>query len=161
MQLFIRDANLGDHEAIETLYREADTIAHELLPRFFKHPIEFGRDKEEFLRQIQDKSTALIVAEDDRGVIGLSMTVLQQTSASLHDGFARRTYAELVNLILSSAARREGIASKLVATAENWAKSSGAESIDLTVVEGNGGAQQLYENFGFFMRSHRMWKLLD
>ena len=155
----IRKATQKDFEAIELLYREADLIAYELLPSFFKHPSEFTRSRDELGKQIGDHLTEVFVAEDERGIVGLSVTVLQKTPTAF-EGFVERKFAELVDLVVSTQARREGIATVLISHAENWAKQSGAESIDLTVVEGNSGAEILYQKSGYIARSHRMWKKL-
>lgn len=159
-KLKIRNATENDYLAIKALYEEADYIAYKLLPDFFKHPSNFMRNNDVLKKQIEDESSAVVVAEDERGILGLSATVLQETPKSF-EGFVERKFAELVDLVVSSSARREGIATKLIAHAENWAKESGAESIDLTVVEGNSGALVLYQQTGYEMRSHRMWKKLD
>ena len=76
------------------------------------------------------------------------------------DGFEPRRYANVADLAVDARAQREGVGTKLMAAAEAWARDHGADSVDITVVEGNDGAAALYRSLGFEPRSHRLWKRL-
>lgn len=158
MSLEIRPASTDDYDALVGLYRDADRMAHEWLPRFFKPIGEFERSREEIGAQIADDETALFVVKDDGVVLGLVMAVMQ--SSPPWSGFVERRFVEVVDLVVAPGARRRGIARRLMHAAEEWARSRSADSVDLTVVEGNEAALALYQGTGYDIRSHRMWKRL-
>ena len=154
----IRPAESRDVDRLLALYRPADDLAAELLPGFFKPAADYERPRAEIEAQIADADALLLVAEDARGVIGLLMAALRESPPWA--GFVRRRYVEVVDLAVDADARREGVGRLLMAAAEAWARERGADSVDLTVVEGNAPALALYERLGYRMRSHRMWKRL-
>lgn len=158
MPLTIRPATQDDHAAIAALYEAADARAHQLLPDFMRSPSDIERPMAELEAQMADPSATLLVAEDARGVVGLVMVAMRDSSPG--PTFVSRRYADVVDVVVSAQARREGIGSRLMAAAEKWARAQGADSLDLIVVEGNDGAQDLYRGLGYEMRSHRMWKRL-
>ena len=158
MPLTIRPATQDDHTAIADLYEAADARGHQLLPDFMRSPSDIERPMAELEAQMADPSAALLVAEDARGVVGLVMAVIRDSPPG--PTFVSRRYADVVDVVVSAEARREGIGSRLMAAAEKWARAQGADSLDLIVVEGNDGAQDLYRGLGYEMRSHRMWKRL-
>lgn len=158
MPLTIRPATTYDHDAIAALYEAADAHASQLLPGFMRSPSEFERPREELDAQMADPACALLVADDERGVIGLVMVAMQDSPPN--GSFVPRRFAEVVDVVVSAEARRAGIGSRLMEAAEGWARTQGASSVDLIVVEGNDGAQDLYRGIGYEMRSHRMWKRL-
>jgi ribosomal protein S18 acetylase RimI-like enzyme len=158
MPLEIRPANTDDYNALVGLYRDADRMAHEWLPHFFRPIDEFERSREEIGAQIVDDDTALFVVEEDGVVLGLVMAVMQ--SSPPWSGFVKRRFVEVVDLAVAPGARRRGIARRLMHAAEEWALSRSADSVDLTVVEGNEAALALYQGTGYDLRSYRMWKRL-
>ncbi|MDE2765639.1 MAG: GNAT family N-acetyltransferase [Chloroflexota bacterium] len=155
----IRPAEARDIDCLLAIYRPADDLAAELLPGFFKPAAGYERPRTEIEAQLADADALVLVAEDARGVIGLLMAALRESPPWA--GFVRRCYVEVVDLAVDAAARREGVGRLLMDAAEAWARERGADSVDLTVVEGNAPALALYENLGYRMRSHRMWKRLD
>lgn len=56
---------------------------------------------------------------------------------------------ELVSMWVSPAQRRAGIAAALVATVVDWARETGATTVELWVTRGNDAAVGLYERQGF------------
>ncbi len=158
MALTIRPAQAHDIDRLLALYRPADDLAAELLPGFFKPTADYERPRAEIEAQIADADALVLAAEDARGVVGLLMAALRDSPPWA--GFVRRRYVEVVDLAVDAAARREGVGMRLMEEAEAWAREHGADSVDLTVVEGNAPALALYERMGYRMRSHRMWKRL-
>ena len=158
MALTIRPAQASDLDLLPALYRPADDLAAELLPGFFKPTSDYERSRSEIEAQIADADALLLVAEDARGIVGLLMAALRKSPPWA--GFVHRRYVEVVDLAVDAAARREGVGKRLMEAAEAWARERGADSVDLTVVEGNAPALALYESLGYRMRSHRMWKRL-
>ena len=158
MPLTIRPAQARDVERLLAVYRPADDLAAELLPGFFKPSADYERPRQDVEAQIADADALLLVAEDARGIVGLIMGALRESPPWA--GFVRRRYVEVVDVAVGAVARREGIGRRLMEAAEAWARERGADSVDLTVVEGNAPALALYERLGYRMRSHRMWKRL-
>jgi [ribosomal protein S18]-alanine N-acetyltransferase len=62
---------------------------------------------------------------------------------------------EVLNLAVSCAHRRKGIASSLIREATQWARSSGGRSVWLEVRASNAGAIQFYERQGFHAAGRR------
>ncbi len=158
MPLIIRPAVAADIDTLTVLYRRADDTAYRFLPGFFRPASEYERSGAEFEAQMADTDTALLVAEDERGVVGLVVAMME--SSPPFDGFVLRRYANVADLAVDARAQREGVGTRLMAAAEAWARDHGADSVDLTVVEGNDGAAALYRSLGFKPRSHRLWKRL-
>lgn len=158
MPLEIRPAKIDDYDALVGLYRDADRVAHGWLPHFFRPVDAFERSRDEIGAQIADDDTALFVVAEDGIVLGLVMAVMQ--SSPPWPGFVERRFVEVVDLAVAPGARRRGIARRLMQAAEEWALSRSADSVDLTVVEGNDAALALYQATGYDVRSYRMWKRL-
>jgi ribosomal-protein-alanine N-acetyltransferase len=56
---------------------------------------------------------------------------------------------DLVSMSVSPAQRRAGIAAELVDAVVNWARETGATTVELWVTRGNDAAVRLYETTGF------------
>ena len=68
------------------------------------------------------------------------------------EGFSTFTGQPLLNvhdIVVLESCRRQGIAGALLAHVENVARDRGCCKLTLEVLEGNQGARQAYENFGF------------
>jgi ribosomal-protein-alanine N-acetyltransferase len=63
--------------------------------------------------------------------------------------------AEMENLAVSAACRRQGLGSALCMRAMAWARAQGADRMELEVRESNRGAIALYESAGFMVQGRR------
>ena len=156
MPIRIRPAEPKDVDTLLALYASADETAHNFLPDFFRSTSEYQRSKADIDAQLADGDSALLVAEDERGAVGLVSVAMQ--SSPTFGGFVPRRYAHVADLAVDARARREGVGTQLMAAAEAWARDHDADSVELLVVEGNDGAEALYRASGFEPRSRRMWK---
>jgi ribosomal protein S18 acetylase RimI-like enzyme len=143
----IRQALRDDAQAITDLYAELDEE---------QWPKERSLREVEWLREVEsalgDEHTAVLVADAD-GIL----------AGTVRLEFAARPYgriAEVRRLFVSKRWRRQGIASGLMTAVEELASSGDAMEIRLTVLTGNGPAQELYEGRGYGLYAVRLRKVL-
>ncbi len=115
--------------------------------------------REALTKILADGDAALFVAEEALGLVGLIEIYLRADAAS--PAVWPRRYVELQSLWIAEAARRQGLARRLVAQAAAWAEQKGALEIRLSVWEFNAAARQLYERLGFTTLKRRMAIGLD
>jgi RimJ/RimL family protein N-acetyltransferase len=84
---------------------------------------------------------AVLVAEDERGVVGRLSIVRDATLASGH--------VADVGLMVARDRRRQGVGAALLAAAERWARSVGVLKIELHVFPHNQAALALYRHAGY------------
>ena len=70
-------------------------------------------------------------------------------AAGMQDPDGPTTARELISMWVDPVYRGRGIGAELVEAVAGWARSVGAEDLDLMVTTGNAGAQRLYERSGF------------
>lgn len=89
------------------------------------------------------ESNITFVAENERGdVVGW---IQAQTSWVLESGFR----AEITGLVVSGAARREGVGRQLAASVETWARSKGAPAIVVRSNIKRGESHPFYAALGY------------
>jgi len=86
---------------------------------------------------------SVLVAEDEGQLAGF---VHLQTTI---DYYSNRPIAHVADLAVSPGAEGRGVASALLAAAEDWARARGYPWIDLNVGPGNERARMLYERLGY------------
>lgn len=96
----------------------------------------------EALRSTEDDPT-VFAAEVDGVVAGFVHV------RSLEDYYRRRKHGHVADLVVASAYEGRGIATALLARAEEWTRASGYDWITLGVFEQNERAEQLYRRQGF------------
>ena len=85
-----------------------------------------------------ERATFFAVA--DEGIVGLVGAYRPQPTSSR---------IELVSMWTHPAARRKGVGRLLVDAVLNWARTCGAQAVDLWVTRGNRDAENLYRAMGF------------
>jgi ribosomal protein S18 acetylase RimI-like enzyme len=158
MDPIIRRANAGDYDALCAILSEADALHHEAVPWIFRHNEGPARTREYVDGLLADPAVAVFVAEVDGHAAGM-VYVLIRTNSPLPI-MAPRRFAVVDTLAVAEAYRRRGLARALMAAAEQWAVSQGAQDIELQVYEFNQGAQELYRALGYETVTRRMGKLL-
>jgi ribosomal protein S18 acetylase RimI-like enzyme len=94
-------------------------------------------------RAADDEDHVLLVACDpDDGLVGFA-------AASARRHFSGEREAYLGELVVAPAARRRGVASRLVAEVEAWARSRGLHRVTLDTGTANRSARELYERLGY------------
>jgi RimJ/RimL family protein N-acetyltransferase len=106
-------------------------------------------DERRYLRAIRRyPNAAVFVAEDDDGrIVGRLSIARDQHPASRH-------VADL-GLMVAMSHRRQGIGTRLLETALEWARESEVRKLELHVFPHNEAAIKLYEKFGFVQEGYR------
>lgn len=138
----IRDARPGDAEAISHLVTELGYPADpaEITPR---------------LEALHRNGHAVAyVAEVDSSVVGLATA---HVWVGIH---ATRPVGWLTSLVVSSESHNMGVGKALVAAAEKWLRSQGAERMNLTSALRRREAHEFYKHIGFEHTGVRLTKEL-
>jgi RimJ/RimL family protein N-acetyltransferase len=105
-------------------------------------------DERRYLRAIRRyPNAAVFVAEDDGLIVGRLSIARDQHPASKH-------VADL-GLMVAMSHRRQGIGTKLLEAALEWARQSDVRKLELHVFPHNEAAIKLYERFGFVQEGYR------
>ncbi len=105
--------------------------------------------------QGDDAQTRLLVADDGHGgVVGLSLISLREEILS------HEPSAHLEAIVVSSAARGQGLGRRLLQATERLASELGARSITLHAFRSNKRARALYESSGYDPELYRYTKPL-
>ncbi len=148
MQAHIRNARSEDYAALCALWKAVDDLHARLLPGYFKRSARPPRRRDEVERLLRAPDEALLVAEAEEGrVVGLVHVQIYDTPAVAMMVPKRRAHID--NLVVDEGQRRQGIGSRLLDAAADWARGRGAEDLLLTVWEGNDDALRFYEKLGF------------
>jgi ribosomal protein S18 acetylase RimI-like enzyme len=68
---------------------------------------------------------------------------------SLEDYYRRRDHGHIADIVVAEGQERQGIATALMAKAEEWCRAQGYDWLSLSVFEQNEGAEKLYRKLGF------------
>ncbi|QXG77396.1 GNAT family N-acetyltransferase [Modestobacter sp. L9-4] len=89
-----------------------------------------------------DDHVLLVACDPDDGLVGFA-------GASARRHFSGEQEAYLGELVVAPADRRRGVASRLVAGVEAWARSRGLHRVTLDTGTANTAARELYERLGY------------
>ena len=110
----------------------------------FMHPLAPERAQDFWRRVAADVAAgqrALVVAEDDAGIVGTVQLVLAQPDNQPHR-------ADLAKMLVHRRARRQGLGAALLAAAEQLGRDCGKTLLVLDTVTG-GDAERLYARMGW------------
>jgi len=68
---------------------------------------------------------------------------------SLEDYYRRRKHGHVGDIVVAEGQEGQGIATALMAKAEEWCRAQGYDWLSLSVFEQNAGAERLYRRLGF------------
>src|ERR671938_1870192 len=147
MSFVVRPADPADAQGLKEL---GDAVAAE--PEGWLATQDGWRtvgDERRYLRAIRRyPHAAVFVAETEEGsIVGRLSIARDQHPASKH-------VADL-GLMVAKSYRRQGIGTKLLEAAVDWARHSGVRKLELHVFPWNTGAIALYERFGFVKEGYR------
>ncbi|GAA3141294.1 ribosomal protein S18 acetylase RimI-like enzyme [Kribbella aluminosa] len=77
------------------------------------------------------------------------IATIDGTPAGMAGGFPDNDTAELVSMWVAPAGRGQGVGNALMTAVEDWARSTGATAMTLSVVPGNDPAHGLYLRHGY------------
>jgi RimJ/RimL family protein N-acetyltransferase len=144
--MIVRRADPGDAQGLKRL---GDAVGSE--PEGWLVTTNGWRDvadERRYLRAIRRyPNAAVFVAEDGGVIVGRLSIARDQHPASRH-------VADL-GLMVAASHRRQGIGTRLLEAALDWARHSGVRKIELHVFPWNTGAIALYERFGFVQEGYR------
>ncbi|HXV98759.1 MAG TPA: GNAT family N-acetyltransferase, partial [Anaerolineae bacterium] len=96
---------------------------------------------------IQNSEAALFLAEIADHPVGLAEVYVRQDEAN--SAKVVRRYGHLQSLMVQEAYRQQGIGTRLLEAAEQWARQQGAIEMQLDIWEYAGGPLRFYEHLGY------------
>lgn len=141
--MLIRRANPADADAILAL---VPRLASSFTPPPWREPAAMtATDLDviaEALRSVGD-DPAVFVAEVDGDVAGFVHV------RSLEDYYRRRCHGHVADLVVAPAFEGRGVATALLARAEEWSRAQGYDWMTIGVFEENARAERLYQKLGY------------
>ncbi len=111
-------------------------------------------------RRLLQEGAAYITAVDAGGrPVGYAMVTVTGEPDDTFD--SRGGTAELATLVVSSEHRSGGLGAALLAAAEAFARSRGADVLGIAVMAGNVRAYAFYEAHGYTVAEHILYRRLD
>lgn len=105
-------------------------------------------------KRLKEDDYTSFVAEVDGEKAGF-VTVHDREHAPV---FAKGVSGEISELFVKEEFRRQGVARKLIETAEEWCRGRGLDAVELSVDRGNRKARELYRDEGYEAIRTRMRK---
>ena len=145
MAVHTRIATPHDYPTLAEIAQESQNL-HERA-----HPDIFNKDTPGFTeahirRMIEGEHTAVYVAEEGSCIVGYIL--LRVHTPSYFDVFKPQMIAEISDIAVTETMRGKGVGYLLFEAAKEWAKSRGAQRLELTVWEFNKDARAFYERQG-------------
>lgn len=157
MQIKIRKACGSDADALIDLLAQVGRTHSEGRPDLFCSPLS-KHTKETVKKLINDNAGGVIVTEADGKVCG---ELIYKIFDRACDGFwTARKWLYIDDLCVDENARGNGIASALIAEAENIARGNGCVSVELNCMAFNTAAAKVYEKAGFTPQKTEYEKIL-
>jgi GNAT superfamily N-acetyltransferase len=144
MNIKIRLATLDDVAIISKMYEDFFAFHADLQPLYFKAAEEKGAYPTD---TINSRAADIIIAEIDGSIAGFTH-VLENKSLP-YDCIVQYKFAVCMDLYVSPAYRKKGIATALLNAIKDWAKERKLDFIEIKVLVGNDNAIRLYEREGY------------
>ncbi len=110
-------------------------------------------------RRMAEHGGTELVAEVDGKIMGYLLCIIESAQAYVHERFSRHAY--IAELVITEAARGQGLGQALIAGAEDFARASDMRTIYIGVLAGNTPADRLYEHLGYQTYNIERIKRLD
>ncbi len=110
-------------------------------------------------RRMAEHGGTELVAEVDGKIMGYLLCIIESAQAYVHERFSRHAY--IAELVITKAARGQGLGQALIAGAEDFARASDMRTIFIGVLAGNTPADRLYEHLGYQTYNIERMKRLD
>jgi ribosomal protein S18 acetylase RimI-like enzyme len=151
----IRPATSADFPALCDLWIEIGEYHQAARPDMFHVGFGLPRSPAWFEQVLASKDMGILVMADPSGAIQGLIVLARTEQAASRNRIASR-FVEIQDLVVASAARRQGVATALLDAARAWAAARNVRRIELNVYEFNAVAQTLYEAEGYATVSRRM-----
>lgn len=99
------------------------------------------------LGAVRQTNGAFLIADWRGSVAGYMALVCERRGRNVHED--QREYVHVREMIVDEAFRRKGIAHALLDQAEAYARRRGMTQLDISYLQGNEGARETYERWGF------------
>jgi len=142
----IRPATLVDLSAIVALYQHLTAEMANLAPSIIQPLTTDNRDY--FARYImEDMADVLVSVDATQDINGFALVVAAKTETAPE--VVPHDFAYLIDLVVSPAARHQGIGSQLLGAVDAWSVAKQLEYVQLNVLPQNSDAVTLYEKWGY------------
>ena len=141
----VRIASRRDLDRVAQLWIALTAHHAGLEPMFALRPGSDGEIRRLIDAQLRDPDTAILVAEQDRGLLGFC-TVRVDRAPPIHAELER---AEITDIAVAAASRRRGVGRRLVGSALGWLRVRGIERVEVRVAVRNREGQGFWRAMGF------------
>ena len=147
MEVIIESPNLNDLNQINKLAKQVHDIHVNWRPDLFKK-VEEVISREQLEELIANKE--IFVAKLENRIVGyVTIKIVEKTNPSMR----YRVHISIEAICVDEKARGKGIGTKLLNYVKEYGKQNGCTDMYLTVNEENENAINLYEKFGFRVKS--------
>lgn len=147
MEIIIETPNLNDLNQINKLAKQVHDIHVNWRPDLFKK-VEEVISREQLEELIANKE--IFVAKLENRIVGyVTIKIVEKTNPSMR----YRVQISIEAICVDEKARGKGIGTKLLEYVREYGKQNGCTDMYLTVNEENENAINLYEKFGFRVKS--------
>jgi ribosomal protein S18 acetylase RimI-like enzyme len=151
----VRAASKKDFKSIVEIMADTEKIHVEAVPWVFR-VISSEQKMDDLAIAVSGDTSGILVAEINGTILGYIQLSLK-AHENIHMLKARR-YVKVQDVAVKQEFRRSGAGSALMKATEAWAKSKGADVIELNVWEFNRGALSFYQAMGYSTIGRGMWK---
>lgn len=153
MDIKIDFATIADFDSINSIVKEGHDQHFRALPHIFRK-VEQVMPYDYFHSLLSDSTSEILVARQADEVV--SFAVLEIIEAPPFNSLTPRKFAYINDFGVASKYNRMGIGKKTFDACIDWAKSKGANALELNVWEFNKGAISFYESLGMQSVSRKM-----
>jgi GNAT superfamily N-acetyltransferase len=150
----IRQATMGDYDALIALFDELDEFHRQARPDVFCRFDRPARTRGQIAQWLAGPGSTVLVAESGQDVIGLA--VLLTRPPATFAGAVPHKVIELDNLVVRADRRSQRIGRQLLEATVAWTRGQGASHVAVAVHAFNRDARRFYENFGFLPSIDRL-----
>ena len=143
MSFVIRRARDTDKPAVLNL---VPRLVSGFTPPSWRNPAEMTPTDMDVVAEAlasESEDPAIYVAEKDGLIVGFIHL------CSLQDYYRRRKHGHVADIVVAEGHEGQGIATALLAKAEEWCRAQGYDWLSLGVFEQNARAERLYRKLGF------------
>ena len=152
--VLVREARLGDYDALVALFHELDEFHRQARPDVFRSFQGPARTYEQVERWLAGPGSTVLVAEHEGDVVGLAV-LLQRPPPGFAGAIPHRV-VELDNLVVRADRRGQGVGRLLLEAMLAWSRKQAASHISVSVHAFNRDARRFYEGFGFVPSINRL-----
>ncbi|RCX17715.1 L-amino acid N-acyltransferase YncA [Fontibacillus phaseoli] len=151
----IREARIEDYENIAKLHLQLHELHVANRPDLFKHTANYPLDFAYFKSCLDNDIFNVFIVEDERsGIIAYTILKVEETPAI--PVFVVRRILYINDICVDIQFQGKGVGKRLFKQAIDYARESGAESLELGVSSFNESAIEFYKAMGMKTKSLRM-----